>query len=128
MPNQIIDHLDHLVLTVASIPASIAFYERVLGFEPAEKEGRWSLHFGRQKINLHQADHTFDPKAAHPTPGSGDLCFIASVPLAEVQAHLAQQRIASEKGPVKQNGAQGPMTSVYLRDPDRNLIEISEYL
>lgn len=127
MTNPLIDHLDHLVLTVASIPATTEFYQRVLGFKAVEKDGRWSLHFGQQKINLHQVDHTFDPKAAHPTPGSGDLCFIASVPLQQVQQHLAEQRIAMEEGPVERHGALGPMTSVYVRDPDRNLIEISEY-
>jgi len=122
-----IDRLDHLVLTVASISTTLDFYNRALRFEPREKDGRWSLHFGRQKINLHQQNHTFDPKAAHPTPGSADLCFIATQSIEKIIEHLAEENIAVEDGPVARTGALGPMTSLYFRDPDGNLIEISVY-
>ena len=123
-----IERLDHLVLTVASIPASIDFYTRALGFEAVEAKGRCALKFGQQKINLHQADHTFDPKAAHPTPGSGDLCFITDDPPEKTVAHLQSVGVTIEEGPVERNGALGSMTSVYFRDPDGNLLEISRYL
>ena len=122
-----IERLDHLVLTVASIPASVAFYTRVLNFEAREKEGRWSLHFGANKINLHEADHTFDPKAAHPTPGSGDLCFITGATPADTIAHLQSVGVSIEEGHVERTGALGPMESVYFRDPDSNLLEVSRY-
>ena len=122
-----IERIDHLVLTVADITATVAFYTRVLGFEAVEKDGRWSLHFGRQNMNLHQTDHTFEPKAAKPTPGSGDLCFIAAITLEQVQEHLRAAGVATEEGPVARTGAMGPMTSLYVRDPDGNLLEISSY-
>jgi catechol 2,3-dioxygenase-like lactoylglutathione lyase family enzyme len=124
-----IDRLDHLVLTVADVTKTCEFYERVLGIQTVTfAEGRKALSFGRQKINLHQAGKEFEPKAARPTPGSGDLCFIASTPLAEVIEHLKGEGIAIEQGPVPRTGATGPMQSVYFRDPDRNLIEVSNYL
>ncbi len=121
-----IDHLDHLVLTVASIDATCDFYARVLGMT-VETFGadRKALRFGDQKINLHQAGREFEPKALRPGPGSADLCFIAATPLAEVAAHLQALGIAIEEGPVDRTGATGPIRSVYLRDPDANLIEIS---
>jgi catechol 2,3-dioxygenase-like lactoylglutathione lyase family enzyme len=121
-----IDHLDHLVLTVASIDATCDFYARALGMA-VETFGadRKALRFGDQKINLHQAGHEFEPKALRPMPGSADLCFIAATPLAEVVAHLQALGIAIEEGPVGRTGATGPIRSVYLRDPDANLIEIS---
>jgi catechol 2,3-dioxygenase-like lactoylglutathione lyase family enzyme len=119
--------LDHLVLTGADIPATINFYTRVLNFEAVEAKGRWALKFGQQKINLHQADHTFDPKAAHPTPGSGDLCFITDSSTEETLAHLRSESIDVEEGPVARHGALGSMTSVYFRDPDGNLLEVSKY-
>jgi catechol 2,3-dioxygenase-like lactoylglutathione lyase family enzyme len=124
----LIDRLDHLVLTVADIDATVDFYTRVLGMR-AETfgAGRRALRFGRQKINLHQAGREFEPKAARPTPGSADLCFISDVPLDEVQRHLAACGVAVEEGPVDRTGAIGPIRSVYLRDPDDNLIEISTY-
>jgi catechol 2,3-dioxygenase-like lactoylglutathione lyase family enzyme len=121
-----LDHLDHLVLTVANIEATCDFYARVLGMK-VEKfgPGRTALAFGRQKINLHQAGHEFEPKAAQPTPGSADLCFISLTPLEQVIAHLRGLNIAIETGPVERTGATGKIRSVYVRDPDRNLIEIS---
>lgn len=123
-----IDRLDHLVLTVADIERSCEFYARVLGFDIVSfKGGRKALAFGRQKINLHQLGREFEPKALRPTAGSGDLCFISSTPLAQVIAELQAQGVAIEEGPVERTGATGPIVSVYLRDPDRNLIEISNY-
>jgi catechol 2,3-dioxygenase-like lactoylglutathione lyase family enzyme len=123
-----IDRIDHLVLTVASIPATLDFYQRVLAFEPREKDGRWSLHFADQKINLHQQDHTFDPKAAHPAPGSADLCFITATSPEQTIAHLKVLSIPIEEGPVERSGALGKMISVYFRDPDGNLLEVAKYL
>jgi catechol 2,3-dioxygenase-like lactoylglutathione lyase family enzyme len=123
-----IDHLDHLVLTVADIDVTIDFYTTALGMEAITFAGRKALRFGRQKINLHQRGQEFEPKAAHPTPGSGDLCFIAKEPLEDVIAHLAQLSIPIEEGPVERTGAVGKLLSVYLRDPDNNLIEISNYI
>ena len=124
-----IDRLDHLVLTVADIEASCAFYQRVLGMEVVTfGQGRKALAFGAQKINLHQAGREFEPKAERPTPGSADLCFLTSVPLPQVQAHLAACGVNVTEGPVQRTGAQGPILSVYFRDPDRNLIEVSNRL
>ncbi len=124
-----IDSLDHLVLTVADIEASCAFYSRVLGMEVVTfGQGRKALAFGAQKINLHQAGQEFEPKAQRPTPGSADLCFLTSVPLAQVQAHLAACGVTVTEGPVQRTGAQGPILSVYFRDPDLNLIEVSNRL
>jgi catechol 2,3-dioxygenase-like lactoylglutathione lyase family enzyme len=123
-----IDRLDHLVLTVADIERTCAFYRDVLGCDVVIfGAGRKALRFGRQKINLHEVGHTFEPKALRPTPGSADLCLIAAVPLDEVQAALAAAGIAIEEGPVDRTGAEGPIRSVYVRDPDRNLIEIARY-
>jgi catechol 2,3-dioxygenase-like lactoylglutathione lyase family enzyme len=123
-----IDRLDHLVLTVADVEATCAFYARVLGMAVVTfGEGRKALSFGRQKINLHQAGHEFEPKAQRPTPGSADLCLIAEAALADVQAHLAACGVAMEQGPVARTGALGPIRSVYFRDPDLNLIEVSTY-
>jgi catechol 2,3-dioxygenase-like lactoylglutathione lyase family enzyme len=123
-----IDHLDHLVLTVASIEASCDFYARVLGMKVETfAEGRKALVFGVQKINLHQKGQEFEPKARHPMPGSADLCFIAETAIEDVIAHLAACGIAVEEGPVNRTGAIGPMISVYFRDPDDNLIEVSNY-
>jgi catechol 2,3-dioxygenase-like lactoylglutathione lyase family enzyme len=123
--------LDHLVLTVANIPATCEFYARALNFEVDESNGHWALKFGNptaQKINLHQIDHTFEPKAAHPTPGSGDLCFITTDTPEAIIEHLKSLEIAIEEGPIARYGALGPMTSVYFRDPDGNLLEVSKYI
>ena len=121
-----LDRLDHLVLTVADIGATCAFYAGVLGMDVETfGEGRTALRFGHQKINLHQVDRTFEPKAARPTPGAADLCFIAATPLEAVVADLTARGVAIEEGPVDRTGATGPLRSVYVRDPDANLIEIS---
>jgi len=121
-----IDHLDHLVLTVASIEESCAFYARVLGMGVETfGAGRKALTFGNQKINLHQAGHEFEPKAKRPTPGSADLCFMSRTPIDEVIAHLRAEDVAVEEGPVRRTGAAGAILSVYFRDPDDNLIEVS---
>lgn len=123
-----IDRLDHLVLTVVDIETTVAFYTRVLGFDVVTfGQGRKGLTFGRQKFNLHQRDKEFEPKAKAPTPGAIDLCLIASTPLDEVIAELNTLGITIEEGPVERSGATGPIRSVYLRDPDQNLIEISNY-
>jgi catechol 2,3-dioxygenase-like lactoylglutathione lyase family enzyme len=101
-----IDRLDHLVLTVSDMDATCTFYTRVLGMQVVIFDaGRKALAFGTQKINLHQADHEFEPKALHPTPGSGDLCFITDLPLAQVIAHVRSCGIAIEQGPVGRSGA-----------------------
>jgi catechol 2,3-dioxygenase-like lactoylglutathione lyase family enzyme len=121
-----VDHLDHLVLTVADVAATEAFYARVLGMAPVGfGDGRRALRFGNQKINLHQAGREVEPKAARATPGSGDLCFIVTTPLADVIAHLKREKVAILEGPVAKTGAMGPLISVYFRDPDGNLIELS---
>ena len=121
-----IDHLDHLVLTVADLDRTIAFYRDALGLRVETfGAGRTALVFGRQKINLHRAGHEFEPKALRPTPGSADLCFIATTPLEQVIEHLAASGVTIEEGPVRRTGATGPILSVYVRDPDENLIEIS---
>lgn len=123
-----IDRIDHFVLTVASLDATCAFYETVLGFTRHDVPDKpTALTFGGQKINVHQADRTFEPKAVHPTPGAGDFCLVTTDRIDDWQAHLARHDIAIEVGPVARNGAQGPMTSLYFRDPDRNLVEISRY-
>jgi len=123
-----IDRIDHLVLTVRDIDASCAFYARVLGMDVVTfAGGRKALAFGAQKINLHEAGREFEPKAHVPTPGSADLCLIAAVPLNEAIAHLATCGVTIIEGPVTRTGATGPIRSVYFRDPDANLIEVSSY-
>ena len=125
-----ITSLDHLVLTVADLDATVAFYEDILGmtsevFHPADGTRRIALMFGVQKINLHQAGAGFEPKAKTPLPGSGDLCFLTQTPLADWQVHLHARDVPVLLGPVPRIGAAGPLTSIYIRDPDGNLIEIS---
>ncbi|HEX8865069.1 MAG TPA: VOC family protein [Lentzea sp.] len=122
-----IDRLDHLVLTVADLRKTIDFYG-VLGMrEVTFGYGRKALEFGRSKINLHEAGHEFEPKARQAVPGSADLCFITEDPLDEVIATLQNHDIAILEGPVDRTGAQGTIRSVYVRDPDGNLVEISNY-
>ena len=118
--------LDHLVLTVADIARTCDFYTRALGMRVERfGAGRVALHFGRQKINLHQTGRTFDPKAAAPTPGSADLCLLLAGTLEAAEAHLAALGVPIELGPVERTGAEGPIRSIYLRDPDGNLLELA---
>ena len=124
-----IDGLDHLVLTVKDIDATCEFYSKALGIEVVTfGGGRKALSFGPQKINLHQQGHEFEPKAQRPTPGSADMCFITSVPLPEVIAHLARCGVKVIDGPVQRTGARCQIVSVYFRDPDMNLIKVSNYV
>ena len=123
-----IEGLDHLVLTVASLDASAAFYRRVLGMTVEVTPGRpTAFKFGNQKINVHQAERTFSPNARQPTPGSADFCLITNWPIDAVIRHVEAAGVAIELGPVTRNGARGDMLSVYFRDPDGNLVEVSRY-
>ncbi len=118
--------LDHLVLTVRDIPTTCDFYRRVLGMDVVTfGHGRTALAFGSQKINLHEAGREIDPKAARPTPGSGDLCFLSDTPIEKWIAPLKASGVMVEAGPVRRTGARGPINSIYLRDPDGNLVEIA---
>jgi catechol 2,3-dioxygenase-like lactoylglutathione lyase family enzyme len=125
----VVDRLDHVVLTVADVEATCAFYERVLGLRPVRfGDGRRALAFGRQKINLHAAGRELEPKARTPTPGSADVCFIAKTPIEEVESHLRACGVELlEGGATARTGATGPIVSVYFRDPDGNLVEVSNY-
>ena len=124
----VIDRIDHIVLTVFDIDRTLDFYSRVLGMEPVTfAGGRRALSFGRQKLNLHQAGREYEPKALKPAPGAIDLCFIATTPLDRVIASLREANVAIIEGPVAKTGAMGPMQSVYFRDPDGNLVEVSNY-
>ncbi|NJL37320.1 MAG: VOC family protein [Leptolyngbyaceae cyanobacterium RM2_2_4] len=123
-----IERLDHLVLTVTDIQATCDFYTQVLGMEVVRfGDRRYALHFGQQKINLHQAGKEFEPKAIRPTPGSADLCLITATPLTEVMVHLQSCGVEIEQGIVQRTGAVGAIASLYIRDPDGNLLEISNY-
>ena len=123
-----IERIDHFVLTVRDVEATSAFYHRVLGMEVITfGEGRTALAFGRQKINLHRLGRQIDPQVADPTPGTGDFCLITRTPLAAVVAHIQACGVPVELGPVPRTGALGPMQSVYIRDPDGNLVEIAAY-
>jgi len=130
----VIDHLDHLVLTTAKETECIDFYTRVLGMKlevfiggtpPVERK---AFKFGAQKINLHIKGREFEPKANTPTPGALDLCFLADRPLTEVMQHLKKEAWPIIEGPIVRTGATAKINSVYVRDPDQNLIEISELL
>ncbi|MBN9298835.1 MAG: VOC family protein [Filimonas sp.] len=123
-----IDRLDHLVLTVQDIAKTIDFYTTVLNFSVVTfGDNRKALTFGVQKINLHEKGKEIDPKAAFPTCGSADLCFITSTPIEEVLAELQTKHIEIVDGIVPRTGATGKIRSIYLRDPDLNLVEISSY-
>ncbi|NJP90468.1 VOC family protein [Nonomuraea sp. FMUSA5-5] len=123
-----VDRLDHLVLTVSDLDATIAFYSQVLGMEAVTfGEGRRALRFGRSKINLHEAGREFEPRAARPVPGSADLCFIVAESMETIVAELGAHGVEIEEGPVGRTGAAGGILSVYVRDPDGNLIELSTY-
>ena len=120
--------IDHLVITVASVEATCAFYTRALGLRRLDEPNLpTALLFGNQKINVHEVTRTFEPKSKTPTPGSADFCLIADRPLADIEAHLKSCGVAIEAGPVPRTGALGKMMSVYFRDPDFNLVEVSEY-
>jgi catechol 2,3-dioxygenase-like lactoylglutathione lyase family enzyme len=123
-----IKNLDHLVLTVADIDKTIEFYTKVMGFEEVTfGDNRKALIFGNQKINLHQKGHEFEPKAESPTCGSADLCFIAQTNIEDVMEELKQKNVDIIEGIVDRTGAVGKIKSVYFRDPDQNLIEVSNY-
>jgi len=120
--------IDHFVLTVRSLDRTCAFYERVLGLRRIDTPGRpTALAFGVQKINVHEAGHEFTPKASRPTPGAADFCLISDEPLNAVIRRLEEANIEVELGPVRRGGAIGTMISVYFRDPDQNLVEVSVY-
>ncbi len=120
--------IDHIVLTVQDIAATVHFYESVLGMrKQVFGAGRVALRFGSQKINLHQYGNEFEPKAQVPKPGSEDLCFVTETRLAEAMEHVRKHGVAIVEGPVARTGATGPITSFYFRDPDGNLIEVANY-
>lgn len=125
----VIDSLDHLVLTVRDMEKTIAFYRDVLGMRPERfGDGRMALKFGTQKINLHVAGREFEPKADTALPGTADVCFLTSTPIEQVARNLRDHGVPIVEGPVRKTGAQGPLNSVYVRDPDRNLVEISNLI
>lgn len=122
--------IDHLVLTVSSIPETVRFYTQVLGmrgeqFDGADGVRRWALNFGQSKINLHQKGREFQPNAVNAAPGTADLCFLTDAPIRDWIDHLNTHQVAIEEGPVPRTGAKGRITSVYFRDPDGNLVEVS---
>ena len=124
-----ITRIDHLVLTVRDLDATCRFYAEVLGMEVVTfGEGRKALQFGHQKLNLHEAGREFEPHAQRPVPGSVDLCLLTDTPLTEVVATLQAAGVAVEQGPVRRTGATGPLMSVYVRDPDQNLVELANAL
>jgi catechol 2,3-dioxygenase-like lactoylglutathione lyase family enzyme len=123
-----IDRLDHLVLTVKDIAATCAFYTTVLGMKAVTfGKDRKALAFGDQKINLHKLGKSLEPCATHPTSGSADLCLITAEPLSDVAEHVRSCGVKIIDGPVERTGAVGPVSSIYFRDPDGNLIEVSNY-
>ena len=125
-----VDRLDHIVLTVADVDVTCEFYGRVLGMEKIVfgSPARVALGFGQQKINLHPIVNDYDTKAAHPLPGSADICLITDVPMDDVITHLNACDVGIIEGPIAKSGAMGPLNSVYFRDPDGNLIEVSNYV
>ena len=121
-----VERIDHVVLTVADVDRTIVFYERALGMRAvAFGEGRRALAFGDQKLNLHQSGHEFTPHASAPMPGGVDICFTTTTPLDDVMRHLREAGIAIELGPVDKTGARAALRSIYVRDPDGNLVEIA---
>jgi len=118
--------LDHFVLTVRSIEDTVAFYRRAIGLDAVTfGDGRRAIQIGEQKVNLHEAGHELEPKASRPTPGSGDFCIVTNEPLEAVIARLSRLGIAIEEGPLARTGAMAPLRSIYVRDPDGNLVEIA---
>jgi catechol 2,3-dioxygenase-like lactoylglutathione lyase family enzyme len=123
-----ITHLDHIVLTVQNLKKTVQFYCEVLGMEKVDfKNGRVALKYGNQKINLHQVGNEFKPNAANPIPGSSDLCFITTTELKDAMKQVLDKGVQIIEGPVSRIGATGPIESFYIRDPDKNLIEVSTY-
>lgn len=123
-----VDRIDHLVLTVKDLQRTVSFYSSVLGFEPRTfRDGRTALHFGDQKINLHEVNSPMELTAQLPAPGTADLCFIATTSIDAVRDHLGSNGIPIIEGPIRRTGALGEMTSVYFREPDQNLIEVAVY-
>jgi catechol 2,3-dioxygenase-like lactoylglutathione lyase family enzyme len=121
-----ISRLDHIVLTVSDVESTCTFYTTVLGMERVTfGQGRTAVTFGSQKINLHQQDQDFEPKALNPVPGSADLCLITETPVTVAVAWLAKWGVTVEEGPVYRTGSRGNLLSLYFRDPDGNLIELS---
>ncbi|MEL6231466.1 MAG: VOC family protein [Cyanobacteria bacterium J06627_3] len=124
-----INRIDHIVMTVNSVDVTCEFYSRVLGMDVITfAQGRKALSFGAQKLNLHEVGNEFEPKAHMPTPGSIDLCLITETPIDKVLDHLASVNVKILEGPIKRTGAAGAIISVYFRDPDQNLLEVSNYL
>ena len=123
-----IDRIDHLVLTVIDINATVRFYQTILGMEKLSFKGRTALGFGEQKINLHEQGREFNPMADLPTPGSADICLITETPLLEAMQHVQNHGVEIIEGPVTRTGATGLIESFYFRDPDLNLIEVANYL
>ena len=124
-----ISHIDHLVITVRSVDETCSFYERVLGFERTSVVGKpAALHFGSCKISVHEVEHTFEPKALAPTSGAADFCLITEWELDDVARRLDAENVAIELGPVDRDGANGAIRSLYFRDPDGNLVEVSRYV
>ncbi|GAB3299871.1 VOC family protein [Parasphingorhabdus pacifica] len=123
-----IDRVDHLVLTVADVDRAAEFYERILGMKTVTFEGnRRAMSCGQQTIKLHAASELVEPTATHPVPGSANLCVITDSAISQVQEHLRANEVRIEEGPVSRTGTFGPITSLYLRDPDGNLIEVARY-
>ena len=124
-----IKSIDHIVLTVHDINKTCDFYSNVMGMKVITfKENRKALSFGNQKINLHQAGNEFEPKAHRPAPGSADLCFISDIDVTDIMKELVSKAVEIVEGPIERTGARGKILSVYFRDPDLNLIEVSKYL
>jgi catechol 2,3-dioxygenase-like lactoylglutathione lyase family enzyme len=121
-----IARLDHVVLTVADPEGTVAFYERLGMRREVFDDGRLALRFGDQKINLHRAGRAIQPHALRPTPGSADVCLLVEGTLDAVERELELAGVVIELGPVQRTGATGPLRSLYLRDPDGNLVELSE--
>ena len=129
----IVSSLDHLVLTTRDLDLCISFYVSILGmsvrsFDATDGTTRYAIYFGAQKINLHKSGEEYKPHATHPMFGTADLCFLSDIPLSEWLTHLEKHNIALLDGPMERSGATGPIRSLYIRDPDGNLIEISNQI